>query len=77
MRINGGSSVRALPGYWDRLDGGMGKKAQQAQIDRFRDGSCGGSSGGSIPVFLISLRAGGTGLNLPSASIVVLVRAHA
>lgn len=49
-----------------RLDGGMSKDAQQAQIALFRGDS-------SHSVFLVSLRAGGTGLNLPSASVVVLV----
>lgn len=46
------------------LDGSMSTKARQAEVDRFN-----GSS--TIPVFLISLKAGGTGLNLTAADTVV------
>ena len=44
------------------LDGSS--KDRMAQVDRFQ-------SDESIPVFLISLKAGGTGLNLTGADIVV------
>jgi len=46
------------------LDGSMTPKARQAEVDRFNNSS-------DIPVFLISLKAGGTGLNLTSADTVV------
>ena len=39
-------------------------KDRMAQVDRFQEND-------SIPVFLISLKAGGTGLNLTAADIVV------
>ena len=44
------------------LDGSS--KDRMAQVDRFQEDD-------SIPVFLISLKAGGTGLNLTAADIVV------
>lgn len=46
------------------LDGSMAPKARQAEVDRFNESS-------EIPVFLISLKAGGTGLNLTAADTVV------
>ena len=46
------------------LDGSMTAKARQAAVDKFQDDE-------SIPVFLISLKAGGTGLNLTGADTVV------
>ena len=46
------------------LDGAMTPRARQAEVDRFQ-----GSA--DIPVFLISLKAGGTGLNLTAADTVV------
>ena len=46
------------------LDGSMSAKARQAAVDRFQ-------SDETVPVFLISLKAGGTGLNLTGADIVV------
>jgi SNF2 family DNA or RNA helicase len=46
------------------LDGSMPAGARQAEVDRFQ-----GSAG--VPVFLLSLRAGGTGLNLTGADTVV------
>ena len=46
------------------LDGSMAPKVRQAEVDRFQ-------SSPDIPVFLISLRAGGTGLNLTGADTVV------
>jgi SNF2 family DNA or RNA helicase len=44
------------------LDGSS--KDRMAQVDRFQDDD-------SVPVFLISLKAGGTGLNLTAADVVV------
>jgi superfamily II DNA or RNA helicase len=46
------------------LDGSMTQKARQAEVDRFNNST-------DIPVFLISLKAGGTGLNLTAADTVV------
>jgi SNF2 family DNA or RNA helicase len=46
------------------LDGSLTPKARQAAVDRFQNDA-------SIPVFLISLKAGGTGLNLTGADTVV------
>ncbi|MGH8020308.1 MAG: DEAD/DEAH box helicase [Opitutaceae bacterium] len=47
------------------LDGTMPPRARQAEVDRFNAG------GRELPVFLLSLKAGGTGLNLASADMVV------
>ncbi|QIA28275.1 DEAD/DEAH box helicase family protein [Thermaerobacter sp. PB12/4term] len=49
----------AIP--WERLDGRTRNRA--ARIERFQ--------AGQVPVFLISLKAGGTGLNLTTASYVI------
>ena len=46
------------------LDGSMAPGERQAQVDRFQ-------SDGSVPLFLLSLKAGGTGLNLTGADTVV------
>ncbi len=46
------------------LDGSMTAAARQAEIDRFQ-------SEAQVPVFLLSLKAGGTGLNLTGADTVV------
>jgi superfamily II DNA or RNA helicase len=46
------------------LDGSMSVKARQAEVDRFQ-------SSPAVPVFLLSLKAGGTGLNLTGADTVV------
>ncbi|HTO02935.1 MAG TPA: DEAD/DEAH box helicase, partial [Opitutus sp.] len=46
------------------LDGSMTPRARQNEVDRFQASS-------EIPVFLISLKAGGTGLNLTGADTVV------
>jgi superfamily II DNA or RNA helicase len=46
------------------LDGSMHARARQAEIDRFQSSS-------DVPVFLLSLKAGGTGLNLTGADTVV------
>ncbi len=58
------------------LDGSMSTAARQAQVDRFQatasptSGSQLAASAGP-PVFLLSLKAGGTGLNLTAADTVV------
>jgi SNF2 family DNA or RNA helicase len=46
------------------LDGSMATGARQAEIDRFQ-------ASGDVPVFLLSLKAGGSGLNLTGADTVV------
>ena len=46
------------------LDGSMTTRARQAAVDRFQNDA-------TVPVFLISLKAGGTGLNLTGADVVV------
>ncbi|MFA5266125.1 MAG: DEAD/DEAH box helicase, partial [Opitutaceae bacterium] len=46
------------------LDGSMTARARQAEVDRFQ-----GSD--SVPVFLLSLKAGGVGLNLTGADTVI------
>ncbi|MDQ5977185.1 MAG: hypothetical protein QG602_157 [Verrucomicrobiota bacterium] len=46
------------------LDGSLTPKARQAAVDKFQNDA-------TIPVFLISLKAGGTGLNLTGADVVV------
>jgi len=46
------------------LDGSMTAKARQTEVDRFQ-------ADATVPVFLISLKAGGTGLNLTGADTVV------
>jgi superfamily II DNA or RNA helicase len=46
------------------LDGSTPTKQRQAEVDRFQQNA-------GIPVFLISLKAGGTGLNLTGADTVV------
>ena len=46
------------------LDGSMTTKARQAAVDKFQNDA-------TVPVFLISLKAGGTGLNLTGADTVV------
>lgn len=46
------------------LDGSMPAAARQAEVDRFQ-------GTGAIPLFLLSLKAGGTGLNLTGADTVI------
>ncbi len=46
------------------LDGSMSVSARQAEVDRFQCSA-------DVPVFLLSLKAGGTGLNLTGADTVV------
>merc|ERR1719246_296155 len=48
-----------------RLDGGTSIPERQDLIDRFNDDT-------SIPVFLLSTRAGGMGINLTAADTVIL-----
>lgn len=51
----------AIPYFY--MDGGVSIKARQDLVARFQDGEC--------PVFLISLKAGGLGLNLTRANYVI------
>jgi superfamily II DNA or RNA helicase len=57
------------------LDGSMSTAARQAQVDRFQATSAPPSgsqlAAAAPPVFLLSLKAGGTGLNLTAADTVV------
>ena len=46
------------------LDGSMSTSARQAEVDRFQ-------GSGDVPLFLLSLKAGGTGLNLTGADTVI------
>lgn len=46
------------------LDGTMAPRARQTEVDRFQTDA-------TVPVFLLSLKAGGTGLNLTGADTVV------
>jgi len=46
------------------LDGSMSPRQRQAEVDRFQNSA-------DIPIFLLSLKAGGTGLNLTAADTVV------
>jgi superfamily II DNA or RNA helicase len=48
------------------LDGSMTARARQAEVDRFQ-----GNTADAPPIFLLSLKAGGTGLNLTAADTVV------
>jgi superfamily II DNA or RNA helicase len=54
--------VQGIP--YAYLDGTMHLRARQAEVDRFQTSP-------AVPVFLISLKAGGTGLNLTGADTVV------
>ncbi|PTX90728.1 DEAD/DEAH box helicase [Opitutus sp. ER46] len=47
------------------LDGSMPARARQAEVDRFQRDA-------DVPLFLLSLKAGGTGLNLTGADTVVI-----
>jgi superfamily II DNA or RNA helicase len=47
------------------LDGSMPARARQAEVDRFQREA-------DVPLFLLSLKAGGTGLNLTGADTVVI-----
>ncbi|MBK26539.1 MAG: hypothetical protein CME70_21245 [Halobacteriovorax sp.] len=48
-----------------RIDGSQSAKKRQSQVDLFQEGKC--------PIFLISLKAGGVGLNLTAASFVFVM----
>lgn len=48
-----------------RLDGSMTREQRQTSLDSFRNGKC--------AVFIVSLKAGGVGLNLTRASRVIIV----
>jgi superfamily II DNA or RNA helicase len=54
-------TVRGLPSVF--LHGGVAPRRRDALVDRFQ--------AGEVPVFLLSLKAGGTGLNLTQATHVV------
>ena len=59
-----GTELAAQGIPWCRLDGTMSPAQRQAEVDRFQ-------SDPAVPVFLLSLKAGGTGLNLTAADTVV------
>ena len=59
-----GAELEAQGTAYCYLDGSMPVRARQAAVDRFQESS-------DVPVFLISLKAGGTGLNLTGADTVV------
>jgi SNF2 family DNA or RNA helicase len=59
-----GTELEAQGIPWCRLDGTMSPAQRQAEVDRFQ-------SEPGVPVFLLSLKAGGTGLNLTAADTVV------
>ena len=52
------------------LHGGTGVKARRRVVERFQDGDH-GDPGGGAPFLILSLKAGGTGLNLTAASHVI------
>ncbi|MEO1227302.1 MAG: DEAD/DEAH box helicase [Myxococcota bacterium] len=53
--------ARGVATLW--LDGASSAKARARAVDAFQDGS--------VPIFLVSLKAGGTGLNLTAADTVI------
>jgi len=55
--------IRARGWAWEELDGSTPSAERTARVARFQ--------GGQTPIFLISLQAGGTGLNLTGADYVV------
>ncbi|KAJ1650623.1 putative ATPase [Dispira simplex] len=61
-----GYYVKFLRG-WDycRIDGGIGQDTRRQEIDRF-------NTDPSIPLFLLSTRAGGLGINLTAADTVII-----
>jgi superfamily II DNA or RNA helicase len=59
-----GAELAAREIAFCRLDGSMAARQRQAEVDRFQNDA-------TIPVFLLSLKAGGTGLNLTAADTVV------
>ena len=59
-----GAELEAQATAYCYLDGSMPVRARQAEVDRFQ-------ASDDVPVFLISLKAGGTGLNLTGADTVL------
>lgn len=55
-----------------RLDGQTAVKERQQLIDSFSNSSVGSGEADQYPVFLLSTRAGGLGLNLTAADTVIL-----
>ena len=58
-----GEKLDAEKVRWFKLTGATSKEARARLVERFQ--------AGEVPVFLISLKAGGTGLNLTAADIVI------
>jgi len=56
--------IKFLDFEYSYLDGSIPEKQRQEEVKKFRETN--------IPIFLISLRAGGYGLNLPEADIVII-----
>jgi SNF2 family DNA or RNA helicase len=56
--------IKSLEFEYSYLDGSTPEKQRQEEVKRFKETN--------IPIFLISLRAGGYGLNLPEADIVII-----
>lgn len=56
--------IKMLEFDYSYLDGSTPEKQRQEQVKNFRETN--------IPIFLISLKAGGYGLNLPEADIVII-----
>lgn len=56
--------IKSLEFEYSYLDGSTPEKQRQEEVRKFKETN--------IPIFLISLRAGGYGLNLPEADIVII-----
>ncbi len=56
--------IKSLDFEYSYLDGSIPEKQRQEEVKKFKETN--------IPIFLISLRAGGYGLNLPEADIVII-----
>ena len=59
------NKIRERTWNFARIDGSQNLKKRQAEVDRFQNGEA--------QVFLISLKAGGVGLNLTAASYIFLM----
>lgn len=59
------NKIRERSWNYARIDGSQSLKKRQTEVDRFQDGDA--------QVFLISLKAGGVGLNLTAASYIFLM----
>jgi SNF2 family DNA or RNA helicase len=59
------NKIRERSWNFARIDGSQNMKKRQAEVDRFQNGDA--------QVFLISLKAGGVGLNLTAASYIFLM----